>query len=307
VSAATAPGPPGADFGDGAPLAFLIRRAAGSGRWAHLVTWAPGGAQVTEQEDRIEVRHGDAMVVVEATGHGIAVRAPGEPPVRLPAREARRAASQPAVLAAGPPECAVPLWPERAEPFSGDSPAAEWELGEESYRQSERSHAERGGTRAAVSVAAQGDALLVRVRVIKSGIVTRAADAPDPALDNEPADIHSDGVQVYVDRDRWMGVLAVPELEAGTVRVRPVAGTASFPAAVTGSCRRTAEGYEVLLRLPTGRAWRVGDPLRFTVTVNEMVPGRERRSGQLALAGGGWVWLRGDRESPHQAVTAEIA
>jgi hypothetical protein len=112
---------------------------------------------------------------------------------------------------------------------------------------------------------------------------------------------------VYLDRDQWMGVLAVPELETGTVRLRRVTGTAPFPEGVTGSSRRTPDGYEVQLRLATGRPWRPDDRLRFTVTVNEMVPQRERRSGQLALAGGGWVWLRGDRESPAEAVEAEIA
>jgi hypothetical protein len=41
--------------------------------------------------------------------------------------------------------------------------------------------------------------------------------------------------------------------------------------------------------------------------VNEMQPGRERRAGQLALAGGGgWVYLRGDRESWVNAVRAEV-
>ena len=33
--------------------------------------------------------------------------------------------------------------------------------------------------------------------------------------------------------------------------------------------------------------------------VNEMLPGRMRRVGQLVWSGGGgWLWLRGDRQDP---------
>jgi len=37
--------------------------------------------------------------------------------------------------------------------------------------------------------------------------------------------------------------------------------------------------------------------VRFDLLVNEMLPGRLRRAGQLVWSGGnGWVWLRGDRQ-----------
>jgi hypothetical protein len=303
---ATAPGPPGPDFADGAPLAFLLRRARGPGRWVHLVTWGPGEAQVVEREGHIDVRWKDRTVALEESPTRLTVTPEGGAPVTFDARPGPRP-GPPEPPPSVHPECAIPLWPDDAEPFGAGLRAAEWELGEESYRQSERSHAERGGTRAEVAVGGQGDALVVRVRVAKPDVVVRPADAPDPALDNEPADIHSDGVQAYLGRDRWMGIVAVPDLESGTVRVKGIVGTAPFPSAVTGSSRRRPDGYEVVLRLPSGRPWRSDDRLRFTVTVNEMVTGRERRSGQLALAGGGWVWLRGDRESPAEAVEAEIA
>jgi len=43
------------------------------------------------------------------------------------------------------------------------------------------------------------------------------------------------------------------------------------------------------------------------VAINEMTPGRQRRAGQLVLSGGGgWVYLRGDRESPESAVVLEV-
>jgi len=41
----------------------------------------------------------------------------------------------------------------------------------------------------------------------------------------------------------------------------------------------------------------VGGRVRFDLLVNEMLPGRLRRAGQLVWSGGnGWVWLRGDRQ-----------
>jgi len=41
----------------------------------------------------------------------------------------------------------------------------------------------------------------------------------------------------------------------------------------------------------------VGGRLRFDLLVNEMLPGRTRRAGQLVWSGGnGWGWVRGDRQ-----------
>jgi hypothetical protein len=101
--------------------------------------------------------------------------------------------------------------------------------------------------------------------------------------------------------------VVLPDLSSGSVRARAVAGTAGDPRRISGYSRRTAEGYELLVRCDTGAPLASGDRVRFTVSVNEMARGRERRLGQLALAGGGWVYLRGDRESPARAVVAEIA
>lgn len=303
---AVAPGPPGPDFGTGAPRRFLIRRASGPGRWVQLISWAAGPVSLRARGETIEVGDDGHLTSIEESAEGMTVGVNGarrcafraRPVGPLPPPEPRETV---------PADCAVPRWPDDAEPFAPGLPAAMWELGEDHYRRSEQSHAARGGTVAEVAVAAQREALWLRVTVTKSDLVVRAPDAPDPALDNEAADIHSDGVQAYLGTDRWMGIVAVPDVVAGTVRVRGVAGSAAFPTGVVGSSRRTETGYEVRLRLPSDRLWRRGDRLRFTVTVNEMIRGRERRSGQLALAGGGWVWLRGDRESPHDAVEAEIA
>ena len=307
VLTAIAPGPPGSDFGAGGPLRFLIRRAAGPGRWVQLFSWADPPPAIADVDGAIEITQGRVRTSVRETSEGITIAPVGEAACTF---KARGTAAVPTASSSPPrrsADCAIPLWPGDADPFAADLPTAVWILGEGQYRRSELPHADRGGTRAEVSVAAQGDALWVRVRVVKPGVVVRSPLAPDPALDNEVADIHSDGVQAYVGRAHWMGVIALPDFASGAVRHAGVAGTASFPGPVTGTSRRTDAGYEMRLRLPTGHPWRHGDRVRFTVTVNEMVPGRERRSGQLAMAGGGWVWLRGDRESPDEAVEAEIA
>jgi hypothetical protein len=51
----------------------------------------------------------------------------------------------------------------------------------------------------------------------------------------------------------------------------------------------------------------VGREFPVNVVVNEMQEGRIRRAGQLALAGGGgWVYLRGDREAESDAAVAVV-
>src|SRR5439155_4522815 len=70
-----------------------------------------------------------------------------------------------------------------------------------------------------------------------------------------------------------------------------------------GGWRRTEKGYCVTI----GVAWpewhhaQVGGQLGFDLIINEMLPGRERRAGQLVWSGGnGWGWLRGDRQDPER-------
>jgi hypothetical protein len=63
----------------------------------------------------------------------------------------------------------------------------------------------------------------------------------------------------------------------------------------------------MLVSCDVGEQIKPGHELPVNVVVNEMLPGRMRRAGQLALVdGGGWVYLRGDRESSVTAAIAEI-
>lgn len=307
VLTATAPGPPGADFADGDPRTFLIRRAPGSGRWVQLYSrdLAPravieraGGIVVTGEswgETRFQEADDGLVIALPSGAIELAVRESVERPAPHPPAPLRPADVRLARAAAEP---SLEAWPADCVRFS---------LGPGHYRRSERAWGDSGGLTADVDVTARARALWFRVAVTKHEIVVRAPDAPDPALDNEAPDIHSDGVQCYVGREQWEGYVVLPDLASGALRVRAVAGTAGDARRVSGRCRRTAGGYELLVCCDTGTPLAPGDRVRFTLSVNEMAPGRERRVGQLALAGGGWVYLRGDRESPDAAVVAEIA
>jgi hypothetical protein len=309
VLAATAPGPPGADFAEGAPLRFLIRRAPGPGRWIQ-VFGRIGAPEVAVEEASqgiaVRARGSGGVTRLRETERGLRVEGPGVA-IDLPARRVELLPLEPRRTAPSAPdlrlrrasvEPSLDSWPEGGVRFT---------LGAGHYRRSERAYGAAGPFSAHLDVAVRGDAVWFRVAVTKSEVVVRPAGAPDPRLDNESPDIHSDGVQCYVGRDGWEGYVILPDFESGALRVRAVAGTAGDARRVTGRCRRTAAGYDMLLRCDAGAVFHAGDRVRFTVTVNEMQPGRERRAGQLALAGGGWVYLRGDRETSAAALVAEIA
>ena len=123
------------------------------------------------------------------------------------------------------------------------------------------------------------------------------------ALDNEPDDIHADGVQLYLRPEAdgpVYGFLVVPDSDDGAIRVRPVSDAAGASDMVTGAWQPTGTGWSLSLRVvPPDWAPRTGDSLPFDILVNEMHPGRLRRAGQLVWSGGGgWVYLGGDRQAP---------
>jgi hypothetical protein len=176
------------------------------------------------------------------------------------------------------------------------------QLGEREYRRSEESWQSAGMPTAIVSLLATRDELECGVAVSKSPLHFRPPDAPDPALDNESPDIHSDGVQIYLGSPSWEGEggwLLVPE-PGGAVRITPVAGMKRH-VPIRATWRPTAAGYELRLAVPLATLGRGPDyPFSASVVVNDMVPGRQRRRGQLVLGGGAgeFVYLRGDREQP---------
>jgi hypothetical protein len=183
---------------------------------------------------------------------------------------------------------------------------------EDQYRRSEEPYAPDDF--AAVAYANwDDDALYLAVEVGKPEVVLRAADAEPLLLDNEPDDIHSDGLQIYLrlsPDEHPYGFLIVPDPEDGTIRVRTASGCVGDPATASGSWAATGTGYVVTLALaPPGWETRTfGDRLGFDLLVNEMLPDHERRAGQLVWSGGGgWVWLRGDRQDPGRFGELELA
>lgn len=175
-------------------------------------------------------------------------------------------------------------------------------LGESAYRRSEESWEEAGRPEARVALSASERHLMVTVSVTKADVTFRASDAPDPALDNETPDIHSDGVQLYLRTPGWTrqaAWLCVPDERTGRVRIRPVNGSRDdIP--LRAAWLRTTTGYEMQLSVPLDQ---LGNGRRLTtlidVIVNDMGPGRVRRRGQLVLSGGGgWIYLQGDRQHP---------
>jgi hypothetical protein len=184
---------------------------------------------------------------------------------------------------------------------------------EDQYRRSEEPYAGPDEFGAVGYANWDEDALYLAVEVTKPELVFRPADAPPLGLDNEPDEIHSDGLQVYLSdsspEPRATGFLIVPDDRGAALRVRPVSDTTGDAAAVRGAWRRTDSGYCVTLAIawPEGLLAHVGEPVGFDLIVNEQLPDRERRAGQLVWSGGnGWVWLRGDRQDPGRFGVLEL-
>jgi len=187
---------------------------------------------------------------------------------------------------------------------------------EDQYRRSEEAYTGPEDFSAQVFANWDDDALYLAVLVHKQDPIFRGPDAPPLQLDNEPDDIHSDGVQVYLsdttgpaaDIPHW-GYLVVPVPGGAGIRARVVSDAEGDAHDVGGAWRKTGEGYCLTLAIawPEGLLTHVGGRVGFDVIVNEMAAGRERRVGQLVWSGGGgWVWLRGDRQDVRRHGVLEL-
>jgi hypothetical protein len=192
---------------------------------------------------------------------------------------------------------------------------------EDQYRRSEDAYPGADDFSAVGYAAWDETALYLAVDVTKPDLCLRPANAPPLKLDNEPDDIHSDGVQVYLapathaelsDHDgasAAVGYLVVPN-QSGGVRAQLTSDTRNHGRVeVRGGWRRTDKGYcmTVAIPWPEGLHPHAGGRVRFDLIINEMLPERMRRVGQLVWSGGGgWVWLRGDRQDPHRFGVLEL-
>ncbi|UCG87284.1 MAG: heparinase II/III family protein [Gemmatimonadota bacterium] len=304
------PGPPNDQFADGNPLAFLVRRAEGPGTWQQCYLFGADPAVTVRYEKRDTViEYGDG------TSDRVTIANDG---CRI--RDRSGAKHKLTGLRQQPAPPVAPLVHRRRIvcPRLDSLPrVADWEehvpeqavveLRRQHYRRSEERYASRGEFRACVAVFAAGSRLCFACDVRKRKVHFRPADAPDPGLDNEALDVHSDGIQFYVGTGEWRGFVAVPVPGSESVTIRPVAGTAADAAAVQATWQRTGHGYRILVAIDIGRPVQRGEGLPVNFVVNEMYADRMRRAGQLVLSGGGgWVYLRGDREHPSSAVVAEV-
>jgi hypothetical protein len=183
---------------------------------------------------------------------------------------------------------------------------------EDQYRRSEEPYA--GPEEFSATLLANWDdaGLYFGLDIVKAETIVRPDGVPPLRLDNEPDDIHADGVQLYLRPEPGgpiYGFLVALADERGGIRVSPTSGSAANPTMVTGLWKPTGTGYSLTLRV-TLPEWhpRGGDVLDFDLLVNEAHPGRLRRAGQLVWSGGGgWVYLRGDRQPTDAFGTLELA
>jgi len=173
---------------------------------------------------------------------------------------------------------------------------------EDQYRRSEDPYPGPDELSATAYAAWDDTALYVAVEITKPELYFRSAGAPPLGLDNEPDEIHSDGLQVYIaDEGGHVGYLIVPDTAGRGVRAAATTDSAGDAHGVEGGWQPTERGYRVTVKVPWPPQLRphVGGQVGFDLIVNEMLPGRTRRAGQLVWSGGnGWVWLRGDRQDP---------
>lgn len=186
--------------------------------------------------------------------------------------------------------------PSQSAPPPAAMPAV-YRLGERHYRRSEESWNAAGEPHAEVAISmSHGRTVEIAVLVEPSHRLFVPPDTMN-VLDNEPAAINGDGVQLYLACGGSAGAWILVPRAGGDVTMLPIAGWSGL--AVEATWRATESGYALDARvvLPI-----TGGVMSLDVIVNEIAPGRRRRRGQLVLSGadGEFVYLRGDRHDPQR-------
>jgi hypothetical protein len=312
-----APGAPGTSE----PAPFYLLRARGKNlRFVTVLEPTAGAGQiqaVSLTAAGIEIETGSGVdyhsptaegweVKTGGKGHRLAGRRRTPPPFQPLIRQDRPLVVTGLALQVGEP-------PVLDGSLSGFDPAEPLQLDhEDQYRRSEEPYAGPDSFSASAVVNWDHEALYLGVDVTKPDVIARDPQAVPLLLDNEPDEIHADGLQIYVKlpmEEKPAGFLVVPSVEGGALHTRAITGFAGTAGMVEGSWSPTDNGYTVTLAIkPPG--WsdvRLGDNIEFDLLVNEMQPERLRRAGQLVWSGGGgWVWLRGDRQDPSRFGTLEL-
>jgi hypothetical protein len=287
----------------------LVRCEGMSGAIRSVWAWSPRVDAVRFNAEKIEISlgaerhthyqaepHWQMELMVGTAQSGIELT--GWTPGNEPGRRDRTAKAPSRPMMPASPQRPIRL------PQSG---LATFDLGEKNYRRSEETWEEAGRPTAHVAVSTSAGDLIVDVRVKTGDLLFVPASASNP-YDNEHADINGHGVQLYVrtflDSGGWM---IVPEEGEPRARVRPVDGWGTL-AVRSATWAKTDDGFSVRVRValpPLPEEYpRGANPVAIDVLVNETIPGRERRRGQLVLSGGRgeFVYLRGDRHDASRLV-----
>ena len=175
-------------------------------------------------------------------------------------------------------------------------------IGEAHYRPTEESWLEAGSPTADIAINAwvegsNGLSIAATVRLNRQPSFATARD--ENPLDNELADVNSDGVQLHwrsAVTGEWNSVIAVPD--GDRARLTLVGGTLD---GITSAWQETPGGFALSFRLPWDD---ISRELEFDLIVNDCPTSRERRRGQLVLSGahGEFAYLRGARQSDAHAL-----
>jgi hypothetical protein len=183
---------------------------------------------------------------------------------------------------------------------------ASFALGEAHYRRSEESWREAAAPRADVTIALHPGRVLTIGVLVEPSSRLFVAEGTENALDNEPAAINGDGVQLYLACGAVGGAwLLVPRAGSDTVWATPLTGWGAG-LEVDARWRATAAGYQLDARVALPAECTT---LALDLLINETTPGRLRRRGQLVLSGaqGEFVYLRGDRHDPDRLLRFTIS
>jgi len=300
------------------PRAFLVFRAlSDKARWVSLLDWAePGSADaisaLSVESERIQLIAAEPFVY-QFSQSGLELRHGKE---RVTLGGLRPPAWKPKPIF----ESRSDVTAEGFAPRIGDPPPLDGSLtgfnrsaplmldSEHQYRRSEEPY-DPGRFAAQAWINWDGQSLYLAVEVFKPELCFRSTDAPPLLLDNDPEDVHSDGLQVYLDvGGQQRGGLVVPQ-EGGRLHCRILGGSPLEGMEIRGSWAPLDTGYRVTLELmdPAIRNLGPGGRVGFDLLINELLPGRVRRAGQLVWSGGnGWVYLRGDAHDMTQAGSLEL-
>lgn len=293
----------------------LVRVRGREGRIRSVWSWAPDAAiDVAFTEGETVVRHDEARVDTHRETsegwHVDLVAGAARSSIDLGGRRS------PIVADAAPvtddvdgDDESVPILLPVAAPTDGAGDHLAWTLGEGEYRRTEATWREAGSPTATVRTWWDGRRVHVEVDVVKHGALVFVPEGTENLLDNEVPEVNGDGVQLYAltDDHRSGGWTIVPVERDRVARAVPVRGWGGLEL-VRMAWSPTREGYRLVAELDLGPPDDHELVVGIGVVVNETVPGRARRRGQLVLGGavGEWAYLRGDRHDPERLLPIRL-